>query len=91
LPIVVDAVIERGPGIAYRALCARDMGSYIEPVATGQVDRIPDHQIVDHGTLMGAGAHSASLRIDACPHYLIISSAREETTLVALRLSADPH
>jgi hypothetical protein len=91
MPIVVDVVVEQGPGIAYRALCARDMESYIEPVAAGQVDRIPDDQIVDHGTLMGAGAHSASLRIGACPHYLIISSAREETTLVALRLSAAPN
>jgi hypothetical protein len=86
LPIDVDVVIERGPGIAYQALCTRDMASCFDDVAAGQPERIPRDLIVDSGTLTGLGAHVTRLHVGACPHYLVVASAREETTLVALRL-----
>lgn len=46
LPIDVDVVVERGPGIAYQALCTRDMASCFDDVAAGQPERIPRDLIV---------------------------------------------
>ena len=50
--------------------------------------RIPRGLIVDSSALTGLGAHVTRLHIGACPHYLVVASARAETTLVALRVRA---
>jgi hypothetical protein len=88
LPIDVDVVVERGPGIVYQALCTRNMASCFDDIAAGEAQRIPRDLIVESGTLTGPGAHVRRLHIEACPHYLVVASAREETTAVALRLRA---
>jgi hypothetical protein len=88
LPIDVDVVVERGPGIAYQALCTRDMASCFDDVADGEPERIPRGLIVDSGTLTGPGTHLTRLHIGACQHYLVVESAGDESTLVALRLRA---
>jgi hypothetical protein len=91
LPIDVDVVVERGPGIAYQALCTRDMASCFDGVAAGEPQRIPQKLIVDSGTLTGLGPHITRLHVGACQHYLVVTSAREETTLAALRLRGGVH
>lgn len=53
--------------------------------------RIPPDLIVDSGTLTGLGADGTRLHIGACQHYLVVASARAETTLVALRLKGGEH
>jgi hypothetical protein len=88
LPIDVDVDIERGPGIAYQAMCTRDMAPCFDDIAAGEPQRIPQDSIVDSGTLTGRGAHVTRLHIGACPHYLVVASARNETTLAAVRLRA---
>lgn len=88
LPLDVDVVVERGPGIEYRALCTRDMPQHFGEVASGNADGIPRRLLVGGGTLTGPGAHSGRLDIKACPYYLVVSSAGREAALVAFRLRA---
>jgi hypothetical protein len=85
-PVDVDVIVERGPGITYRALCARDMPSQFDEVAAGTPDRISRRLLVGTGKLVGAGSHSATLHVEKCSYYLIVSSAGPETTVVAFRL-----
>lgn len=88
LPLDVDVVVERGPGIEYRALCTRDMAPHFDEVASGKANHIPKNVLAGSGSLAGPGAHSTRLTIEACPYYLIVSSAQRETTVVAFRLTA---
>jgi hypothetical protein len=90
VPLDLYVVVERGPGVAYRALCTRDMPSQLARVAAGRPDDIPTPLLLQSGQLLGAGAHSAALRIERCPYYLIVSSAAEGASRVALRLTAAP-
>jgi hypothetical protein len=87
VPLVLDVVVQRGPGIRYRALCTREMPARLDDVATGAPERIPVSKLVADGTIIGSGSHSANLLVTACPYYLVVSSAGTDTTLVALRLS----
>jgi hypothetical protein len=89
-PTELHVVVEQGPGVAYRALCTRDMPSQLDEVAAGSPHRIPSTLIVHSGQLLGGGSHSAVLRIQRCPYYLIVFSAAEQATSVALRLTAAP-
>lgn len=86
VPIDIDVVTERGPGIAYRALCTKDMPAHWQDVAAGKPQRIPDRKLVATGTITGSSARSVALGGGHCPYYLVISSATPETTVVALRL-----
>jgi hypothetical protein len=89
-PIDLDVVVERGPGVVYRAMCASSMPAHLKHIAEGRPDRIPEIELIGTGLLTGGGSHSSQLEFDGCPYYLIVSSARDEVTLVALRLSAHP-
>ena len=88
LPLDIDVVVERGPGIEYRALCTRHMLSCFGAVASGNPDDIPSSVVIGGGALAGAGAQSTRLNIADCPYYLVISSADREATVVAFRLRA---
>lgn len=85
-PLSLDARIERGPGLVYRALCVRDMARRLGAVAAGRPERIPAAELVASGSITGGGAHAAELTVHACAYYLVISSAPGATTLAALRL-----
>jgi len=88
LPVDLDVVVERGPGVEYRALCTQDMAPHIAEVAAGHPQRIPERLIVARGVLSGSGTHSATLHVEQCRYYLVVASANGATTVVALRLRA---
>jgi hypothetical protein len=90
VPLLLDVVVQRGPGIRYRALCTREMPARLDDIATGAPERIVAAQLVANGTIVGSGSHSAKLVVTTCPHYLVVSSAGAETALVALRLRPGP-
>jgi hypothetical protein len=89
-PLELDIVVERGAGIAYRALCTRDMPSEFDELARGTPEAIASRVLLDSGELLGAGPHSTLLRIERCPYYLVVSSAGQAGSVVALRLRLAP-
>jgi len=86
--LTLDVVVERGPGIAYRAVCADDMAENLETVMTGKPERIPPRALVAHGEVTGLGKHVQHLSAGRCPFYVVLSTARGATTLAALRVRA---
>jgi hypothetical protein len=88
MPLQLDVVIEQGPGVAYRAICKRDMAASMSVIAAGRPERIPAETLVASGTITGSGSHSAQLEVRGCPYYLVVSSARAAMTVAALRLRA---
>jgi hypothetical protein len=85
-PVQLDVIVERGPGIVYRALCTRDMASQFDELARGTPERISSGLIAGHGELIGAGQRSALLHVERCPYYLVVTSAGRAASLVALRI-----
>jgi hypothetical protein len=85
-PLLLDVVVEQGPGLAYRAVCTRDMAGSLEEVAAGRPERLPAKALVASGTMLGSGPLASELQVDACPYYLIVSSGGPITTVVAFRL-----
>jgi len=84
----LDVVNERGPGLEYRALCARDMPASFDRVRSGSAQRIERRVLVASGMLLGSGRHAAELHVPGCPFYLVVSPAPDtkQTTLADLRL-----
>jgi hypothetical protein len=88
-PTRVDLDIESGEGVAYRALCTRDMDDSYTALATGHVDEMAEDVIVARGTIAGAGRHTSDFSVNACRFYLVVSATGSApTTLVALRVRA---
>lgn len=88
LPLELDVVIERGPGLAYRAICADDMAANLRDVAAGKPESISADALLTSGTVTASGARALELHVDRCPYYLVVSSAGATATLTALRLRA---
>lgn len=85
-PVQLDVIVERGPGIVYRALCTRDMPAHFDELARGTPERISSQLIAGRGELVGTGRRSALLQVERCPYYLVVSSAGRATSVVALRI-----
>jgi hypothetical protein len=84
----LDVVNERGPGLEYRALCARDMPANFDRISSGSAQGIERRALVASGTLLGSGRHAAELHVPGCPFYLVVSPAphTKATTLADVRL-----
>jgi hypothetical protein len=85
-PLQLDVIIEQGPGVAYQAVCTRDMAASLADVAAGRPERVPVTARVTSGTMLGHGRHMSDLRVSACPYYLIVSTGGQAKTVAALRL-----
>ena len=85
-PTRLDAHIEQGNGLTYRTVCQGDMPADYEAIASGRLDRLPLHVLAAHGTLSGAGEHSAILRVEGCQFFVVLSTLGESTTIAALRV-----
>jgi hypothetical protein len=86
----LDVRIESGPGVAYRAVCAQNMGANLDAVASGHVETIPSQMLAASGTITGAGAQTAVLRVESCKFYLVVSALSNATTVAALRVRDEP-
>jgi hypothetical protein len=84
----LDVRIERGRGVAYRVLCARDMEASLGSIMSGKPDRIPASLLVASGEVEGSGEHSRRLHVERCTFYIVLSSVRNAATVAAVRLRA---
>jgi hypothetical protein len=82
----LDVDIERGRGIAYRALCIADMPAALAHVMSGTPEDIPRARLLASETITGAGSHRIELHVTQCPFYLVLSSADAATALAAVRV-----
>jgi hypothetical protein len=88
-PTRLDVNVEQGEGIAYRAVCERDLDSNYSALARGRVGELSVGAIVTRGKVTGLGLHTTDFAVTECKFYLIISSlAGARRTLVSLRVRA---
>jgi hypothetical protein len=85
-PTRLDAHIEQGNGLAYRTVCQGDMPADYEAIASAHLNRLPPRASTARGTLSGAGEPSATLRVDGCKFFVVLSTLGDATTLAALRI-----
>jgi hypothetical protein len=87
-PTRLDVTVERGAGVAYRALCAQDMDKDYAALARGDAASIAPNPQLANGTVSGLGKHTSDFRVDNCNFYLVISALERADTLVSLRVRA---
>jgi hypothetical protein len=88
-PTRLDVKVESGDGVAYRAVCTKDMADSYAALAKGHVADVPPQAIVARGSIAGAGAHTTDFSVPGCPFYLVVSAVgAAPTTLAALRVRA---
>ncbi|MEI9938613.1 MAG: hypothetical protein WDO69_15455 [Pseudomonadota bacterium] len=85
-PTRLDARVEQGDGLAYRTVCQGDMPADYEAIASGHLDRLAPSALAAHGTLLGVGEHSATLRVDGCKFFVVLATLGDATTVAALRV-----
>jgi hypothetical protein len=84
----MDIRVERGSGVAYRAVCAQDMASYYGVIASGRLGEIPRRAVHAAGVVSGTGDHETELRVEGCRYYLVLSAWKDHPTVAALRVRA---
>lgn len=87
-PTRLDVTVERGAGVAYRALCAGDMDKDYSALASGDAASITVDPHLANGTVAGFGKHITDFRVDGCKFYLVITALQRADTLVSLRVRA---
>ena len=87
-PTRMDVMVERGKGVAYRALCVRDMAQDYAALARGDASSISAAPGMASGTVAGSGRHTTDFRIDDCRFYLVISALSSLSTVVSVRVRA---
>lgn len=87
-PTRLDVTVECGAGVAYRALCARDMEQDYDALARGDATSMPAGRQLANGVVPGLGQHSTDFRVDTCRFYLILSALESADTLVSVRVRA---
>jgi hypothetical protein len=82
----LDARIEQGEGLGFRTVCRSEMSADYEAIASGHPERLPTRTSAAQGTIRGAGEHTATLQVDDCPYFVVLSTLGESTTVAALRV-----
>jgi hypothetical protein len=82
----LDVRVERGEGLAYRAVCRDDMPGEYSAIASGRLDLLPTHTSAAHGTLTGLGEHSATFFVERCAFFIVVSPLGSSMTVAALRV-----
>ena len=82
----LDARIEQGEGLLFRTVCRAEMSADYETIARGHLEPLPARTSAAQGTIRGAGEHSATLQVDGCPYFVVVSTLGESTTVAALRI-----
>jgi hypothetical protein len=82
----IDLRVERGSGVAYRGVCAEDMTAYFDAIASARLADIPSPALATTGAIVGAGDHEATLRVDGCRYFLVLSPWQGLDTVAALRV-----
>ncbi len=77
----LDVSIERGSGLAYRAVCVEDMDGQYPLIARGRASAL-----AVNGSVAGPGLHQTTLRVEGCKYYLVLSALAKDTTVAALRV-----
>lgn len=87
-PTRLDVTVEKGSGVAYRALCVGDMDKDYSALARGDSASIAIDSNLANGTVVGLGQHTTDFHVDSCKFYLVISALERADTLVSLRVRA---
>jgi hypothetical protein len=95
----LDVSIERGSGLAYRAVCVEDMDRQYPLIARGRASvgqssrkgaaantTIGARASAVNGSVAGTGLHQTTLQVERCKYYLVLSALAKNTTLAALRV-----
>lgn len=82
----VNVIVERGPGLTYRAVCRDTLERNFEAIALGALSRVPASAWLGGGTMMGSGERTATLRVTGCKFYLVLATVEPASTLAAVRI-----
>jgi len=77
----LNVIVERGPGVSYRAICADGLRDHFEAVRNNELGTLPGAAWVASGIVTGAGEHTLSLDVRSCSYFLVTSSVQAAYTL----------
>lgn len=82
--LALDVRLRKGPGFAYRAVCAPDLKRAFEVAEQGHAGSVPMTEIVDTGQVHAS--ESTRLHVPDCGFYLVISALADSVTEADVRL-----
>lgn len=80
----LNVIVERGPGLTYRALCESSFRHHYQAIRSGALAKVPDAAWVTRGTVEGYGERTEPLRVSSCRYFLVISSSKDEYALAGI-------
>jgi hypothetical protein len=83
-PTRMDVRVERGSGLAYRAVCQADMPAAYAAIASGQLGALAAPPTA--GTVTGLGEHVQTFTVPGCKFFIVLRTLGESTTVAALRV-----
>jgi hypothetical protein len=82
----VNVIVERGPGLTYRAVCHDALEKNFDAIALGALSRVPASAWLEGGAMTGRGERTTSLRVNGCKFYLVLATLEPASTLAAVRV-----
>jgi hypothetical protein len=80
----LNVIVERGPGLTYRAICESTFRDQYEAIRSGALAKVPDAAWIAHGTVEGFGERTEPLRVAGCRYFIVASSSKSEYTLAGI-------
>jgi len=82
----LDVIVESGPGLVYRALCAPELEASFGVIASGRLTDVPRGAWRASGSFHGLGERTTELRVPDCKFFVVASTLDDTTTLASLRV-----
>jgi len=67
-------------------VCQRAMAGEYAAIARGRIAKISAGAVATSGNVAGAGPHEATLTVEGCSYYLVLSTLDRKLTVAALRV-----
>lgn len=84
--LTLNLIIERGPGVTYRAVCQQALRDNYPAIRDGAFSGLPPSMWLASATVSGLGERTTDLHVEGCKLYLVVTSSSKEYTLAALRV-----
>lgn len=84
--LTTNLVVEQGPGVTYRALCQQTLRENYQAIRDGAFSSLPPSTWLVSNTVTGPGERTATLHIQGCKLYLVVTSSSQAYTLASLRV-----
>jgi hypothetical protein len=84
--LTMNLIVERGPGVTYRALCQQTLRDNYQAIRDGAFSRLPPSTWLGGDTVAGLGERTTGLNVEGCKLYLVVTSSSKAYAVAALRV-----